>query len=298
MKGVIFVMVACLFWAFDTLIRYPLIGSYSVEKIIFYEHLLLAAIFVPVIWKRRSIWWEFKVDHLFSFLVIGGLGSALGSICFTASFKLINPSLVILLQELQPIVAIVLARLVLKEEIQKKFLLWAIPCIVGGLLVSHKGLLTYLQAGDFSNILSAASLKGYGLALSAVFCWGTATVFGKKLSSSGVDEKDIMAGRFFIGLMVMVPFFFQAPSPLILGSVVDYGKIVLLAVLSGLIAMTFYYQGLKRISARLCALVEMFFPFCAVAINWLFLDASLDGIQLLGGALLIVGSAVIQLRHY
>jgi hypothetical protein len=58
--------------------------------------------------------------------VIGGVGSAIATVAFTESFQFLNPSLVILLQKMQPVVAITLAAIVLaltacsaKEEAAK-----------------------------------------------------------------------------------------------------------------------------------------------------------------------------------
>jgi drug/metabolite transporter (DMT)-like permease len=71
-----------------------------------------------------------------------------------------------------------------------------------------------------------------------------------------------------------------------------------MVLLSGLLGMYFYYKGLKTLSARVCALAEMFFPLSAVTINWIFLDVKLTTVQLIGAGLLTLGSAVIQLKHY
>jgi drug/metabolite transporter (DMT)-like permease len=62
--------------------------------------------------------------------------------------------------------------------------------------------------------------------------------------------------------------------------------------------MWLYYQGLKKISAKSTAIAEMFFPFFAVIVNWIFLEKQLTEIQLIGGGILILGSLVIQLKKY
>ena len=113
----------------------------------------------------------------------------------------------------------------------------------------------------------------------AVVGWGAAVVFGKKLSLLGYHEKEIMAGRFSFGFISLAPLLFWMPVSL--GSDVSiWGRLTLMVLLSGIVAMYLYYHGLKTVSARLCALAEMFFPFFAVIVNWVFLDASLDIIQI------------------
>ncbi len=299
MKGILFVFIAAALWALDTLIRYPLLfGGVSAERIVLMEHILLVLVMLPVLWAAKARFWDAKVSHIFSFFVIGAFGSAFSTLCFTEAFALINPSLVILLQKLQPIVAISLAAMFLGEKIQTKFIYWAMLCLAGGFLVSYKDISAGLSGGHFfDQLLSTSAFKGYGLTLLAVLGWGSSTVFGKKLSMEGYNEKEIMVGRFTMGLMVLLPWWYYRGFSLGFEPM-TWGKVAIMVLLSGLIAMYFYYLGLKRISAKVCALAETFFPFCAIVLNWVFLGKTLDNVQLVGGALLVLGSTIIQLKRY
>ena len=301
MAGVIFVILAGLLWAVDTLIRYPLLfGGISAERIVFTEHLFLVLIFIPLIYKNRSTIWQTKISSIFYFLIIGAFGSAIGTLCFTKAFALINPSLVILLQKLQPIISFSLASLFLGEKMTKPFLAWAGVALLGGLLVSSPDIFPGLAHFDFKlGFLSQTAMMGYLLTMVAVVSWGASTVFGKKLSSQGFDEIQIMGGRFLFGFIFMC-FYLYANKSLIQfdWQILVWGKILLMVVLSGILGMYFYYKGLKTISAKVCAIAEMFFPLSAVTINWIFLNAKLTPVQLVGAGLLTLGSAVIQLRKY
>ena len=73
--------------------------------------------------------------------------------------------------------------------------------------------------------------------------------------------------------------------------------ISLMVFVSGLLAMYLYYNGLKKMSARACSLTELFFPFFAVIVNWIYLDATLSVYQIAGGLILILGSVVIQMKR-
>lgn len=291
MKGFLFIVAACSLWALDTLIRYPLLFSGpSAQRIVFTEHLLLVLFLLPFAWKSRGVFWRAQVAHLFWFLIIGGLGSAYATLAFTKAFTLINPSLVILLQKLQPVVAISLAHLLLGERINVTFLFWAALALFGALLISAPDIFPNLA---LPNVTSNSTLLGYGLTLFAVVAWGSSTVFGKKLSGAGYDETQIMFGRFFSGFMVLLPLFY------ITGIELDFdfsinGRILLMVLISGLAGMWLYYMGLKRISARVSALAEMFFPLAAVTINWIFLGKALEPIQIFGATLLILASTMIQ----
>jgi drug/metabolite transporter (DMT)-like permease len=298
MIGVFFVIGATCLWALDTLIRYPLIADgMAAEKLVFTEHLLLVLFFIPGLIHKRKLIWQARVSHLFYLAILGGLGSAVATLAFTRAFGLINPSLVILLQKIQPLVAISLAALVLKEPIKKEFLLWAGLCLLGGMMISYNDIAPGLTDLDFSSLSKDSSVIGYALALVAALSWGAATVFGKLLTKEGYSGLEIMGGRFFFGLLFLAPIAtsqgFSLPN-----EEKTWGQIIFLVSMSGMLGMYLYYQGLKRIPARLCTLAEMFFPFCAIAVNWVFLGATLQPLQIAGGLILLLSSTVIQLKHY
>lgn len=300
MLGFFLVIAACALWAVDTLIRYPLMQSIGNSLVIvFYEHLLLSLILLVISFKSLSKFKQIKPKHLIYFLIVGGVGSAWATLAFTKAFTYLNPSLVIILQKFQPVVAIVLASIVLREKIQKVFILWASVCLIGALLISFEDLLGIVNS-DYSLrqlFFHQKAMQGYVLVIFSIIGWGASTVFGKKLVTLGYTDEVILGGRFFMGLLCLIPFCI-GETTLFTHNVEIYGKISLMVLVSGLMAMYLYYQGLRRIPARLCTLAEMFFPFMAVIVNWLFLDAVLTPIQILGGVILMFGSVVIQVKHY
>jgi drug/metabolite transporter (DMT)-like permease len=298
--GILLVILAGLLWAIDTLIRYPLLASVSAERIVFTEHLFLTLIFIPFLFKDFRSFWNLKISSFFYFIIIGVFGSAIGTLAFTKAFGLINPSLVILLQKLQPLVSFSFASFFLGEKIKKPFLIWAGVALLGGLLISSPDILPGLAQFNFKmGLLSQTAMKGYLLTMVAVVSWGASTVFGKKLSANGLTETQIMGGRFVFGFIFLA--FYSYANRGIMHfdwQMMVWGKILLMVLLSGLLGMYLYYKGLKTISAHVCAIAEMFFPLSAVAINWIFLGQKLTPVQLVGAGLLTLGSAVIQLKHY
>lgn len=300
MAGILLIILACVFWAMDTLIRYPLVErGINPTTIVFYEHIVLVLIFgwglIPAI-KRIG---DLRVADIFSFFVIGGLGSGIATMAFTESFQYLNPSLVILLQKFQPVIAIGLASLILREQIEKNFIIWAIVCLFGGFLVSFPDVQRFYQlmTNDFSLVTSDVALKGYGLVGISILGWGSATVFGKRLSMAGYETKTILSGRFLMGLLTLIPFV-QWNKSMLLPQQEDYLRLFVMVMISGALAMWVYYQGLKRLPAKTTAIAEMFFPFFAIVANWFFLGKELSEIQLAGGVILLIGSLVIQVKKY
>ncbi|MGK0367403.1 MAG: drug/metabolite transporter (DMT)-like permease, partial [Thermoproteota archaeon] len=281
MAGVLLIVLACFLWALDALIRYPLVGKgLGSLDLVFVEHSLLFVlsfyVFIKTIPKIKLN--GFK--SIFYFFIVGGIGSALATLAFTRAFMFLNPSLVIILQKFQPIVAILLARFFLKEQFGKAFVGWAAISIVGAVLISLTDIIGAMSListnGDSitSMFMHEGALQGYFLVFISVLGWGAATVFGKKISNMGFNEKEIMSTRFTFGFLTLLPFisFMDFRSQILSDSIY---QIVAMVLLSGILAMYLYYVGLKKISARACSLAELFFPFCAVIVNWIFLDARL-----------------------
>jgi drug/metabolite transporter (DMT)-like permease len=304
--GFILILGAAFCWAVDTLIRYPLIYSgIQAEYIVWIEHFFLSLIFFPKVLKLGGKLKAQSFQGWKSFVIIGGLGSALATITFTKAFGMMNPNIVILLQKLQPIVAITMAYFVLNEKISKQFVLLSLLCLGGGFLMAMDEMYSawqYISQNSTQDLLTKNHFYGLIFTLTAVLGWGASTVFGKKLYRLQYSEKEIMAGRFFIGFVFLIPLTLGLHkgdlTPIDQFSIDTWSKILGMVLISGVLGMSLYYWGLKKTSARLAALAEMFFPLCALGLNWIFLDASLSFSQVLGGALLVMGSTLIQLKHY
>lgn len=299
MTGIFFIIFACSLWALDTLIRYPLVeNGIDPVVIVFFEHALLTLICAPRLFKNIPRMGDLRVSDMVSFLIVGGLGSALATVCFTQAFAYLNPSLVILLQKFQPVIAITLAAMVLREPVPRPFLIWGFISLMGALLISapdiHK--VWMLLQIDPTRLGSEGAVKGYSLVAISVFGWGAATVFGKKLSLNGFDAGSIMGGRFLTGLVALL-FFVPWGGKLIFSDPTNYARIIIIALASG-VALWSYYLGMKRLPAKLVSIGELFFPLMAVMVNWVFLGKQLTEIQMAGGLLLILGAFVLQLKKY
>ncbi|MBJ7536245.1 DMT family transporter [Marinomonas transparens] len=298
MAGTFFIMVACFTWALDTLIRYPLLSAgYSTLQIVLIEHLTLVIFTSPFLWRYRQVFRNLSAVSFGCLFFIGGVGSAIGTLAFTQAFAYLNPTVVILLQKLQPIVAILLAYWFLKERIQGNFVQWAAVILAGSFVMMWPDLRSLGDAQWHYASDSMSILKGYGYTLIAVFAWGAATVCGKYLSHHNVPANAIMSGRFLAGLLVLLPLAMAQPESLVAMKSIDVGLAITMAMLSGFIGMWFYYKGLKTVPAQMATLAELSFPVFAGVINWLFLDMGLTGYQIIGGLMLILGNIGLRLKE-
>lgn len=114
--SVLLVAVGAAFWGTDGVLRVPLLEDMSPPAIVFGEHLALLLYSVPAVVLGWRAFRSFGASHWISLLIIGWGGSALATLLFTASFAVGNPTVAILLQKTQPLFAIVLSSVLLRER--------------------------------------------------------------------------------------------------------------------------------------------------------------------------------------
>jgi len=232
-------------------------------------------------------------SSVFWISVFGGL---LGLFFYTKALSYINYidlSVVVLLQKFQPIFAISLAAVVLKERISKRFLILAIMALVGGYFVTFG--LSPITSGNDKAMIAAL------LALLAAFCWGSSTVLGKhalKTLSFPVVTALRLSVTASIALVVLIAI--RGYSGISMISFSQWKILLLIVFTTGSVALFIYYYGLKHVKASHSTIYELFWPFSAVAIDWIVRGRVLSPTQFIGGAVLIVSIILLtreQKKH-
>ena len=115
----------------------------------------------------------------------------------------------------------------------------------------------------------------------------------------------LLATRIWFGHVTALRFAFGLPASAWLVLVVgapfttsgsDFVWIAVLAIVTGLVALSLYYPGLKRTPAVIATLAELTFPVTAAIVGYLAFDATLDGSQWLGLALTTTVVALLPIR--
>ena len=281
------VIIAALLWSVDGFLRQEL---YSVSSflIITLEHALGAIIFLPLLLRRWNEIRSIGQRGWISLLWISICGGVMGTFFYTKALsyiQYIDLSVVVLLQKLQPLFAISLAAIILKEKITQKFLLLAGAAMAGGYLVTFG---TDSMADWDEKTLIAALL-----ATLAAFSWGSSTVLGKH-ALKRLPFTTVTALRLLLTAIVALIILVMTH-----GSLADISldshqwRILILIVLStGAVALFIYYYGLKHLPASHATLYELTWPLSAVIIDWVVRGRILSLAQIIG-ATLILGSMTL-----
>jgi drug/metabolite transporter (DMT)-like permease len=277
--GPYLIFAAAILWASDAPFRVHLTQALSSELIVLLEHAVALIILAPLLYVYRNEIRALTTKQWAAVLFIGAGGSALALVLFTESFNYMNPSVVILLQKLQPLIAIFLAVSFLNEATSRKFWLWGSVALFSAYVISFPNLIPQVYEGETFN----PHIIGMLLAISAAVLWGTSTVLGRYMLDS-VSFKTVTVLRFFVAVLVLLGFNYATGSlsEVSVMTAKDWLYIFIIAMTSGVAAMYIYYKGLSHSRASVATLAELGFPVGAVLVNYVFLDAALAPMQLLG----------------
>ncbi len=294
--GPFFIIFCCLLWATDTLFRYSLLTHFKSIEIVFMEHFFALLFLLPVLFKNTTVIRCIKPREWLALGFIGIFGSGIATLCLTSSYNYINPSIALILQKLQPVIAISFAHFFLGERVSKIFYVFSGLSVFGAFLLIYPELNLDQPISLNSNIT-----LGVLLALIATASWGLCTVFGRYITAT-MNYFTSTALRFLFGFVGIYFIFIynnlksdgQPFSLLNRIHMSNFPALAYISIVSGIIAMNLYYFGLKRTSASHAAIYELSLPVFAVIINSLFLGKFLTFIQLIGSIIIVLSVLMIN----
>ena len=282
--GPLYIVIAAFLWSLDGLLRRSLYVL-PPPVIVFFEHLIGFIILLPALvpqWKKITTI-NAKTWGAFAWVTL--LSSIIGTVLYTAALGMVNYiqfSVVVLLQQMQPLFVVLFARIVLKERIEKMF--WPLLglALIGAYLVSFPTLTVNLASG-------AGTLVAALMAVGAAFSWGSSTSFSR-YALLRLPSLVVTGVRFGLAsaLGLAAVFLTGQQSGLIAATPFQLWTLVAIALSTGMVAMVIYYYGLKRTPARVSAICELTWPLSAVAIDYLLFHKGLTLTQWLGAIVLLV----------
>lgn len=280
--GSVAVIAAAILWSLDGLLRRELFNL-PPSVVVFWEHLLGILVLAPVIYYLRKHLRNYSREQWIAIIVVSFLSGALGTVMYTAALtrtQFAPFSVVVLLQQLQPIFAIATASVLLKEKISPRLIGLAAIAIGAAYFTAFPDLTVDFE-NDRDSVIAAM------LAVGAAASWGSSTALSK-FSLKGMNSLQVTATRF-----ALVPFFAFGIAA-VMGDAGQLGEItgeqwrylVAITFSTGLVALGLYYFGLKRILASRSTLLELAWPASAVIIGYFFLDETFTATQWLGAGVL------------
>lgn len=283
----LFIVFAAFLWALDGIVLRPSLYSLPVSLVVFVEHGLAFLIMLPFFIKEAKELKKLKQADWGAFLWVAVFGGVLGTMFITKALfyvEFVNLSIVILIQKLQPVFALTLAALILKEKLPKKFFKWAALAVIATYFVTFDGFLPNFDTGDKTAIAAL-------FALGAAFAWGSSTVFSKR-ALKNVSFR--MATYLRFGLTTLIMFFIVTSTGSLntaafnLITPQQWLTFLLIVFSTGGAAIFLYYYGLKQVKASTSTIAELAFPLSAILLEFVIRGRVLSLSQWVGVIILFI----------
>jgi drug/metabolite transporter (DMT)-like permease len=280
----LFVIIAASLWGLDGIVFQPALSNLPVPLVVFIECWTVAIFLSPILFTRFSELKNLELWDWIAFFCVALLGGALGTMSITKALfyvNFVNLSIVILIQKLQPVFALLLAALILKEKLPRIFFIWAILAVIGAYFMTFGFGSPDFNTGDKTWIAAAFSLV-------AAVSFGSSTVFSKRaLKNTGFAMGTYL--RFLISGIIMMLIAGTAGN---LNSIIKVSQFqwlifLLIAFTTGGAAIFLYYYGLKKITASVATICELAFPMTAVILEYFIHGNILKPVQWTGVAILL-----------
>jgi drug/metabolite transporter (DMT)-like permease len=278
------VIVGASMWGLETLWRVRLNAKFDPDILVFHEHWMGLVITLPFLISGARALRGVSRKAVISIIASGLLGSALGTVCFTAALTLLNASLANLLLNVQPVISVLVSWFWLRERPLPRFYPWAAVALACGA--------TMAWSPDAVEAPRRLALGLLYIAATAL-CWGASTTFGR----AAMIEIDFKTGAGLRYLVGTVGTFVLAAVD---GHIAERLRWSVLATPSTLkdmaglllvaaITPTFiYFAGLARTRASVATFAEMAQTFASLIITWGVLGEALTLQQTAAGAFLLV----------
>lgn len=277
------IVIAASLWGVDGIVLRPSLYSLPVVLVVFIESSIVAVLLTPLLFKNISILKKLSFKDWLAYAGVALLGGAVGTMAITKALfyvNFVNLSIIILLQKLQPVFAISLAAIFLKEKLHKEFFLWAGLAIGGAYLMTFGLTIPDFNAGDRTTVAAL-------FALLAALSFSSSTVLSKRALLNVSFELGTYL-RFAITSIIMFVIIMATGDAKSIQTISSHQVMIFLiiAFTTGGPAIFLYYYGLKRITASVASICELAFPLTAVVLEYFVHGNILSPVQWLGVVIL------------
>ncbi len=280
----LFIILAASLWGVDGIVFRPALYTLPVGLVVFIESTIVSVILLPVLYRFRFELRQLTKIEIVSFIGVAFFGGAVGTMAITKALfyvSYVNLSIVILIQKFQPIFAISLAAIILKEKLQREFFIWAGLAILGSYFLTF-GFNTPVFSTENKTLIAVL------YSLLAAFSFGFSTVLSKR-GIKNISHTTATIIRFYFTSIIMLFILIAFGDTTSFHLITSKQAMVFVAIAfsTGGLAIYLYYIGLKYVTASESTILELAFPVTAIFLEYVIHGKLLDLPQWLGAFILI-----------
>jgi drug/metabolite transporter (DMT)-like permease len=288
--GALAISFSATLWGFDGIVLTPRLSRLDIGFVVFILHALPFLLMQVFFYREYKYLRSFSRNDVLMFFLLSLLGGAVGTMAIVKALFLVNfqhLTLVVLLQKLQPVFAITLAALLLKERLKRNFIFWASTAVGAGYFLTFGWALPDIHGGTNATYAAAYSLL-------AAFSFGSSTVFSKKiLLKYSFSTATFYRYGITATLMLAYVLFSREMTELPGVKNSEWFIFVLIGLTTGSGAIFLYYYGLRKVRAMVATICELFFPISAILFDYLINHKVLSPVQWLSAGVMLF--AIVKL---
>lgn len=286
----LFIILAAILWGLDGVLLTPQLAGLDIVFIVFVLHalpfVLMSGGLKVLLPKLKTI----SPKDWIIFFCIALLGGSIGTIFLVKALISVHfapLSIIILLQKLQPVFAIVLARIFLREHLSRYFVVWSVVA----LLASYTLCFGFGAPQVFSDTAVVYSIL-------AACAFGAATVLGRKISP---HSPPALTTYTRYGLTTLITGLWM----LSIGTHTQWSQVTqtqwivfgIIALTTGTTAIYLYYKGLQKTQAHIATICELAMPITVMIADFWVHKTVLSPIQWVSAAVMIAAiTQIVQKR--
>ncbi|WP_210496437.1 DMT family transporter [Microvirga antarctica] len=226
--------------------------------------------------------WRLKGKTL-ALALLGGVAIVMNWVLLFSSYRLASISIATAVYNTQPFFLILLGRLLFGEKPTRDAL--------GFIAIAFAGLLLVIRIDTTGMSLTDGYLGGLCLALGAAFLYAVASVVAKRLK--GIPPHLIALVQVALGTLLLAPMADVSALP---AQNSQWADLVILGVVHTCVMYILLYSALQKLPTARVAVLSFIYPAVAIMIDFLVYGRELSVAQWGGIALILIGSAGVNLK--
>ena len=242
---------------------------------------IAAILLVILVFRKHASWVWISSSQLFYTAIMGFTGICIYNLLFLGALNHIEAGRSALFVSLSPVMTVVAAAIIFKEQLSKLNYF--------GVFLAFLGTLIVVSRGQFSRLLDGAFGQGEAMMSAAVGCWVVYTLCIRKvapLSALLTTTYAILWGLLFL-LISAIPQLESWQAIHISGP--SWMAMLYLGALGTVLAFVWYAQGIEQIGASRTVIFNNLVPCFAVMLSFLLLKETVTWAMLIGGIFCFVG---------
>ncbi len=208
----------------------------------------------------------------------GGAAVVLNWLLLFGAYSRSSISIATTVYNTQPFMLVGLGLLLFGERLTATKVIW--------LVVAFCGVLLLVQVTSDSGSTGSNYLQGILMALGAAFLYAVAAIIAKKLT--GVTPMLIVLVQVSVGTLMLAPLAHLGTLPT---GAWSWGPLVTLGVIHTGLMFTLLYGAIQKLPTHLTGALSFIYPMVAILVDVIAFGHTLQPLQILGGAAILVAAA-------